>query len=151
MACLLILYVCVTHGVRKWTICSSSRAIRKILILGFKALDQLMLIHCPNIRGSESFLSCSWHFVSVILPVHICEFFHECLHSAWAERLFTLAQTVAIVLLILYHRADARTGWHMHIWKSFICALSLPVSFFPLCIYLYSCSQVAWQPKPTVL
>ncbi|KAG7223235.1 hypothetical protein INR49_015591 [Caranx melampygus] len=29
---------------------------------------------------------------------------------AWAERLFTLAQIAAIVVLILYHRADARAG-----------------------------------------
>lgn len=39
----------------------------------------------------------------------------ELFNSAWADRLFTLAQTVAIVFLILHYRGDTVRGEHMHL------------------------------------
>lgn len=61
-----------------------------------------------------------------IVPLCLTRVLIELLDSAWGDRLFTLAQTAAIVFLILHYRGDTLIG----IWTAWTFAL--------FCIFLKS-------------
>ncbi|XP_071316559.1 mannose-P-dolichol utilization defect 1 protein-like [Trachinotus anak] len=86
-------------------------------IAGFWILLDTLLAQLPQLlkilwRGSADGLSLS----SVLLQLYAssCPVVYAMINNfplfAWAERLFTLAQTAAIVFLILHYHADTLTG-----------------------------------------
>lgn len=128
------LYGCVTHGVWKWTVT------RKILILGFRTMDQSMLIHCPDIRvvfcpaaGTLYLLSYLCTLVCFSMNVSTVPGLRG--SSRW-PRLLPLLSSSCIIMLML-------TQVGTHICKSSRCTIQIvvpqPVSFFILRIYFYSC------------
>lgn len=71
--------------------------------------DSFVLCYKPQLLFTESLLPLmSKQQLKVFFLFHL--FVLEPLCSSWAERLFMLAQTAAIIFLILHHRGHAVKG-----------------------------------------
>lgn len=76
------------------------------------SLAQTLCRHTPNPLNLKH---SGWLYFYLFFLSYLKCILLELFNSAWADRLFTLAQTVAIVFLILHYRGDTVRGEHTHL------------------------------------